>query len=349
MGLIRYGGPVTALAATLIAMLVAVVVTSTAADTAQAATTAPRALGAFIGKQTLNDTHVSTNTSAEIDAFTKRIGAPPRVVMWYQAWGRTDGKQYFNFKGDNGIGIMDEVVSRGAMPMVTWTPRYPDQGPNQPNYALRTIIAGKHDAYIRQWAKAAAAWKKPFYLRFAHEMNGRWQPWSPGVNGNTVAQYNAAWRRVHDIFVKQGATNVRWVWSPYVSCGNCTAYGSVYPGNSYVDWVALDGYNWGTSPTGGSWQTMTQVFGTSYDKVIALAPRKPFMIAEIASAEAGGNKAAWITNAYLKAIPARMPRTRAIVWFDSIKERDWRINSSAASFTAYQKVAKDPSYQGRLP
>jgi beta-mannanase len=47
---------------------------------------------------------------------------------------------------------------------------------------------------------------------------------------------------------------VRWVWSPYVSCGNCTAFEKVYPGDAYVDWVALDGYNWGTaiSGTGGN-------------------------------------------------------------------------------------------------
>ncbi len=339
----------TALAAILAAVLVAVLVTATAPDNAQA-THAPRVLGAFIGKQTVGDTTADAgNMSTEIDAFTTKVGATPGVVMWYQAWGRTDGRQYFNFKGDNGIGVMDEVVSKGAMPMVTWTPRYPGQGTDQPDYALRKIIAGNHDAYITQWAKGAAAWKKPFYLRFAHEMNSKWQPWSPGVNGNTATQYRAAWRHVHDIFVQQGATNVRWVWSPYVSCGNCTAFSSVYPGNSYVNWVALDGYNWGTSPTGGSWQTMSQVFATSYDKVTALAPKKPFMIAEISSAEAGGSKAKWITNGFYNTIRYRMPKTKAIVWFDSNKERDWRINSSDASLAAYKKVAQDPSYQGQLP
>ena len=346
---IRYGGPLTALAAILAAVLVAVLVTATASDDAQAQT-APRVLGAFIGKQAVGDAgFTGDDHSTEIAAFEKKVGAPPGVVMWFQAWGRTDGRQFFNFKGDDSVGIMDEVVSRGAMPMVTWTPRHPGGDANQPDYALRAIIAGKHDAYITQWAKDAAAWNKPFYLRFAHEMNGKWQPWSPGVNGNTVAEYNAAWRRVHDIFVKQGATNARWVWSPYVSCGNCTAFGKVYPGNGYVDWLALDGYNWGTSSSGGSWQSMSQVFATSYDKVTALAPTKPFMIAEISSAESGGSKANWITSAYYNTITNRMPKTQAIVWFDSIKERDWRVNSSDASLAAYKKVAKEPSYQGRLP
>jgi hypothetical protein len=38
----------------------------------------------------------------------------------------------------------------------------------------------------------ARAWAKPFYLRFAHEMNGKWQPWAPGANGNAAAQYVTA-------------------------------------------------------------------------------------------------------------------------------------------------------------
>jgi hypothetical protein len=91
------------------------------------------------------------------------------------------------------------------------------------------------------------------------------------------------------------------------------------------------------------------VFATSYDKVTALAPTKPFMIAEVSSAESGGSKANWITSAYYNTITNRMPKTQAIVWFDSIKERDWRVNSSDASLAAYKKVAQDPSYQGRLP
>ena len=154
---------------------------------------------------------------------------------------------------------------------------------------------------------------------------------------------------MHDIFEKEGATNVRWVWSPYVSCGSSTAFGKVYPGDGYVDWVALDGYNWGTSQRWSSWQSMAQIFAKSYDAVTRLAPRKPFMIAEVASAEAGGNKAAWISTAFNKTIPDRMPKTRAIIWFSSNKETDWRIDSSGASLRAYRKVAANPSYGGRLP
>jgi beta-mannanase len=47
-------------------------------------------------------------------------------------------------------------------------------------------------------------------------MNGTWSPWAVGVNGNTAAHYVAAWRHVHRIFTKVGATNATWVWCPNV-------------------------------------------------------------------------------------------------------------------------------------
>src|SRR5690349_24021953 len=44
---------------------------------------------------------------------------------------------------------------------------------------------------------------------FDWQMNGDWQfPWSAQLNGNTPADYIAAWRHVHDLFAQAGATNV---------------------------------------------------------------------------------------------------------------------------------------------
>ena len=116
-----------------------------------------------------------------------------------------------------------------------------------------------------------------------------------------------------------------------------------------MDWVALDGYNWGTSQSGTRWQSMAEVFGPSYDKVTALAPTKPFMIAEVSSAEQGGDKAAWIRDGFFNHIPNRLPKTKAVVWFHRNKEIDWRVNSSQASLDAYKEVVASASYQGRLP
>lgn len=306
------------------------------------AAAAPRALGARI--------ELAPDDPTKIDQFSRMVGAKPPVVMWFSSWALCTPYSQTLTEGCFSRAEMDAVTSRGAMPMVTWQPWDPAlEGQKQPRFALATIVAGKHDAYMRKWARDARLWGKPMYLRFAHEMNGTWYPWSPGLNGNTASQYKAAWKRARAIFRQEGATNVKWVWSPYVACNRCASFSSVYPGSTQVDWVALDGYNWGTSQPGTRWQSMAQVFGPSYDKVTALAPTKPFMIAETASTEKGGNKAAWIRNGFFRDIPNRLPKTRAIVWFHRNKVTDWRVNSSAASLAAYKEVVASPSYKGRLP
>ena len=79
-------------------------------------------------------------------------------------------------------------------------------------------------------------------------MNGNWQaPYSPGVNGNTASDYINAWRHFHDLTAQAGAANVTWVWCPDTDPGKIyTPYSQLYPGDSYVDWTCLDGYNTGS-------------------------------------------------------------------------------------------------------
>jgi len=110
-----------------------------------------------------------------------------------------------------------------------------------------------------------------------------------------------------------------------------------------VDVLALDGYNWADLDV---WQSWTQVFGRSYDKLCALDATKPVMIAETASGGSARAKAAWITSAFRKEIPRRTPRVSIVVWFNEKKETDWRVQSSPASLSAFQAVAAAPAWNG---
>lgn len=292
---------------------------------------APVALGAWIPG--------SPGDPSRIDAYTALVGTAPNVVHWYQSWARF---------ADFPQASADAVLAHSAMPMLTWEPWDTSMGVAQPAYALRAIIAGDHDAYIHRWALAAAAWGHTLYLRFAHEMNGNWYPWCIGVNGNSAAEYVAAWRHVVDIFRADGATNVRWVWCPNVEYTGSTPFSDVYPGDAYTDWIALDGYNQGTSRPGTRWRTFREVFVASHDALALLSPH-PMMIAETSSAEEGGDKAAWIRTAFLTELPAVLPRVRAVVWFDENKLSDWRVNSSATSLAAFSEIAASPTLSGHLP
>ena len=103
---------------------------------------------------------------------------------------------------------------------------------------------------------------------------------------------------------------------------------SVYPGDEYVNWVCMDGYNFGKHPSRGEqWQTFDQVFSETYSALRTLAPTKPMMIAEFASTEAGGSKADWIWQAFSHALPERFPQVKAVLWFNwELREADWPID-----------------------
>jgi hypothetical protein len=275
----------------------------------------------------------SSSYFTQLDAYSQRVGRPPALVGMYRDW----TIPLIN------TSQLDGVISRGATPQVTWEPWDPTQGTNQPLYALATITDGSHDAYIEASAKAAAVYGKPFQIRFAPEMNGSWAPWEGSINGNTPAAYVAAWQHVVSIFRSAGATNVTWVWAP--NCGPTSTISSYYPGDSWVDVIGLDGYNWGSSL--GKWQSFSEIFGSSYDIVTTLSATKPVVITETASADAGGDKAAWITSAYQTEIPTRFPRVTAVIWFNVNKEADWRVESSSAALAAYQAVVASSAWGGQ--
>jgi beta-mannanase len=256
------------------------------------------------------------------------------VVRWYQDW--TPDSSYTLVSAE----MLEALRARGAAPMVTWEPWDHRSGRVQGAYSLRRIAAGQFDELLVRGAREAAAWGRPLFVRFAHEMNGRWYPW--GRAANRPRDYIAAWRHVVGIFRAEGATNVRWVWSPNVDDGTMP-FRAHYPGDRWVDWVALDGYNWGRLHGPEGWQSLGQVFGPSYD-VLTRMTSKPVMLAELGATEHGGSKADWIRDALLRELPARMPKVRAFVWFDVEAEADWRTTSSPGAFEAFRQAVRTSAY-----
>ena len=290
------------------------------------------ALGVFISKMPSNP--------SLLDAFADLVGAKPAIAMWYQPWG--DG-------GTFSRSTASAVLERGAIPLVTWEPR----GPRDAEWALQAITEGRHDAYIRRWAGDVAAWGKPVYVRLMHEMNGNWASWSPGVNGNSVDDFVPAWRHIVDVARSQGAQNIRWVWCPNVDFGNpaFTPYEDLYPGDQYVDWACIDGFNRGTAQgPGGHWLDVQTLFGGSIAKLRAVT-QKPLMIGETSSAEAGGDKAAWIRDG-IGRLPELLPDVQAVVWFNTFEQRsgiDWNVDSSTEALEAFREVVASGVLSGRLP
>jgi len=257
-----------------------------------------------------------------VNAFEQTAHAHAGIVMWYADWAhaRPDLAQ------------LRAVARRGSTPEISWEPwDYSGSTGHQPDFTLASIIAGRHDAYIRAWGKVLHAFDRPVLLRFAQEMNGNWFPWSEQINGNRRGQFVRAWRHVHDVVTSQGARNVRWVWSPVTGRPDNTR--ETYPGAAYVDVVGLSVFNGGSSLPWGGWRSFARIYDPSARVLRQIAPRKPVQISEAGSSERGGSKPAWIRAMFATLRTHR--EVRSLVWYDLRKQANWPITSSAASAHAF--------------
>jgi beta-mannanase len=256
---------------------------------------------------------------------------------------------------------------RGALPVITWMSAptdYTRRG-DLSDYSLASIAAGYHDEYLRAWAARIAVQQLPVVIRFDHESNGSWYPWSvgwhrQGITGNTPADYRAAWRHVWDIFQTMGA-NAFTIWA-YVPTRIDTlgTYGSgypsqralvtaSYPGDRYVDWVGVDGYQYDPAES----STYHQTFAASFDTLSSFTNR-PILVAEMGAAEDGaGIKPRWIKQTY--AGLAADPRVIGACYFDNDVtgvhyingapvHTNWKVTSSPAALAAVRAGVADGAF-----
>jgi hypothetical protein len=238
-----------------------------------------------------------------VDDWAEAIGAAPQAVAKFQA-----------FSSDRPLrGFLDEASRRGlTRVMLAWEPWAPvpsslgvaAQARPQPGYRNIDVARGVQDRYVLRIARELAAFPGTVYMRYAHEMNGYWYPWS-----HDPRAYRWAWRRVVRLFRTAGARNVRFVWSV-----NANLYEPArvwratlrqyWPGRRYVDVVGT---------------TMIDFGGTKDYPVGRFAPRvrelrgrygKPVMLAETNTEAAGA--VAWLRD--LRAMLARMPWIDAVFW-----------------------------------
>ena len=271
------------------------------------------------------------------------------------------------------------IWANGNVPLITWEPF---TGRATPADIERRVAAGQYDAYVTDWAGRLRSFlngpdgapgtsdDRRAYLRLGHEMNGNWYPWGAAIGGNSPSDFVAMWRRVHGVFdaLGVGPAQLQWVWSVnHEDVGGFPAE-AFFPGDASVDWVAVDGYNWGASQTWSSWRTPAEVLGPMVARLRAISAR-PLALTETASttATAAGPslaaKSQWATDlfAYAGAAQARM-----VVWFNQDKEADWAVfggargdgvfkygRTSYRTYSAYRAAVMRPevvgsSGQGRL-
>jgi hypothetical protein len=301
--------------------------------------------GTWIGNQ-LTGEEAPWDMNA-VSQFEAAVGKPLSLVHFSSPFANCSSSDcsYYPFPSE----AMEKIRAHGAIPFFSWASGKMSASLDQPEFQLSDVAAGAYDDYIREFAQSAQAWGHPFFLRFNWEMNGNWFPWSEGVNGNNPGEYVAAWRHVHDIFTAVGATNATWVWCPNVDpTHKFQNLASLYPGDQYVDWTCLDGYNWGTNPVSPrGWSSFDDLFESTYDQIVeTIAPSKPMIIGEVGCSEVGGSKSQWIAD-MLSELPTRYPRVRGVMWFDKwVEEMDWPLDSSSSATSAFAHGIQDRAYMG---
>lgn len=313
----------------------------------------PIALGAYF----YQDGQCAPGDNDAVSAWCARTGRMPAVWMIYQSW-----KGWNSFP----VAAARRANALGGRLLVTWEP-WNGGNTADPGWNCAVVASGAQDDYIRRYARAVKAVGVPILLRFAHEMNGDWYPWSVAYeggyrrhNGNTPQSYVAMWRRVVSLFRQEGAYNASWVWSPnihYLNSFNTVAsqnadLNALYPGDGWVDWIGLSVYNDGSRRP---WRSFASLFDGAYQTVTQLSAR-PLMIAELGATEQGApygqSKAQWISQTLLGDIPARYPRVRLVNWFcrdkTSYGEANYRFDSSPDALQAFRVAVNSPLYAGRL-
>lgn len=308
----------------------------------------PRSMywGAWIGKGLTGE--AAPYDMSAVTAFEQMVGKPLSLIEWAMPFADCASSpcNFFDFPA----GEMNDVRAYGAIPFLSWSSASigrPGDPTDQPDFQLRDVSAGHYDDHIRSFATQAAAWGHPFFVRFNWEMNGNWMPWGANVNGNLPADFVPAWRRVHDIFTSVGATNATWVWCPYVDVESEENLRQYYPGHGYVDWTCLDGYNWGPGSPANPipWRSFGTLYAKTYQRVVKkIAPRKPMILAEIATSDYGGDKAAWIRNMF-RNLKAGYSKVRGLIWFNvNDREAHWELERSPDAAAAFARGISDPMY-----
>lgn len=264
-------------------------------------------------------------TNLEIARFKAAYGVNPDMVMVFIDWGRFIDEK-----------VIKAVYGNNSTLLVTWEPW---DATTKKGINFNGMLSGQYDSYISDFALKIKEIDKPVFIRFAHEQNGDWYPWSGKAIGSS--SYIGIYRRVKDIFDENKVTNVRWIFSiNWEDIPGDSSFLKYYPGDEYVDYIGIDGYNWGLSQSWSSWMGPKDIFSQRYIEVVKNLC-KPVLITEFGSSSEGGDRAKWIIE-FFKEVNS-MDKVYGVVLFNVDKEADWKFKEGAYDTTVLMQELRKHS------
>jgi len=205
---------------------------------------------------------------------------------------------------------------------------------------LNKINLGIYDDFFTKWAQSAKLFRDPIILRFGFEMNGDWFSW-----GQKPKKFVKAWKHVFAIMKREEAKNVKWMFSPNILSGGQTPKKDLFPyfpGSQYVDFVGIDGYNFGDNHDKfHHWEVYHHIFEKTIQALNSL--KKPIFLAEIGCAD-DPRKSLWIQD-FLHRF-SKDKRLKAFIYFNYNKSREkepnWRIDSDKKTLQIFKKWVTFP-------
>ncbi len=255
--------------------------------------------------------------------FESLVGKKTDMEMVFSHWGNQK-----NFPSE----YASRIGGAGKTMVIFWEAvDYNRDYFNQPEYSFDAVLSGKLDDFFIRYASQAKQYGKPVILIPYSEFNGNWFPWCATCGTNTPQKFIDSYRYINKFFVD--VPNVKFAWVPNNDSLPDTTANSIekfYPGDAYVDYVGVDGFNFG----GSAEQTFKQVFDNSLQKLKNY--NKPIYIFSMATHE-NINKATWIKNALTEEL-YKYPEVKGFLWFNKNKEKDWRVNSNSEALDAFKKI-----------
>jgi hypothetical protein len=124
------------------------------------------------------------------------------------------------------------AVRHGAMPVIQINLRH---------VSAAEIASGRTDSYVARLAQQIKRLGAPIVVSVGHEMNGSWYSW--GWHNTPIGTFVRMWRRIHQIFARNQARNVIWMWTVDRAAPPATDPAPWWPGSAYVNWVGIDGHD----------------------------------------------------------------------------------------------------------
>jgi beta-mannanase len=122
----------------------------------------------------------------------------------------------------------------------------PANSSGQPQGNLAAGASGRYNGYFTKLAdRLVARGESTAYLRLGWEFDGNWFPWqaqSPAAE----AEYASYFRQIVTSMRSVPGAAFKFVWNPDASAFVSQGYSvtAAYPGNSYVNVIGLDLYDW---------------------------------------------------------------------------------------------------------